>query len=204
MIMIIIIMIIIIIIMIRWRSTTLTSRWATLRRTSRLMRIRVSGRGWTSLYRSQWWRWWWLWWWVGRWCWYINTDDNHLDGHYYVVYYNYDHYSNHNLFFSQSAQCSGSKWPSEEGREGQVIYFIIMMFHHHHQHHNHHDWNHNKQDEHRFAGLVLAAQRGFAAAREQDDVRRLQYRGRDGHHNTGDWSWFQLSWSWCENKVMHY
>ena len=44
------------------------------------------------------------------------------------------------------------------------------------------------QDEHRFTRPVLASQRGFTAAREQDDVRGLQYRGGHGYHHTGAWS----------------
>ena len=54
------------------------------------------------------------------------------------------------------------------------------------------------QDEHRFKGPVLASQRGFTVAREQDDVRGLQHRGGHGHHHTGAWSW-STCWCCCED-----
>ena len=156
-----------VIVTLRWRSTTLTSRWATLRRTSRLMQIQASGRGWTSPYRSRWW------WWLRR-GWNIKIHISRL-----IVY------------LYQIANCSGCKWPSEKGWEGQVIYFHIyqqswsssaclspVQW----------PWSYINQDEHRFKRPVLASQRGFTVAREQDDVRRLQHRGGHGHHHTGAWS----------------
>ena len=77
-------------------------------------------------------------------------------------------------------------------RTGQIF---LHQYCHHYKHHLNYDHkcdqnndrdDDDDQDEHRITRLVLASQGGFALAREQDDVRRLQHRGGDGHHHTGD------------------